>query len=215
MFVDQITPESIRDHGGRVLRENLRLDRQIQNILGQIQNIPVGEPFGFVSEGSLKDLSSMCVWFIVTWVNLVWTKLRDYAVSRVNIGLWTSGQPWDHGDWEDDHQWFRFFGYCCCHTNRFRLDPFPNPLPDFISLFCPLVVLLCLYAHFFLVNMKKKSLRSFFFSEYETKNLLSVFHWVQTHRVLSDPHIFSSLPSYFFLRDLPKWNMSGVYLCVS
>ena len=27
------------------------------------------------------------VWFIATWVNLVWVKLRDYAVSRVNLFL--------------------------------------------------------------------------------------------------------------------------------
>ncbi len=29
----------------------------------------------------------VCVWFITTWVNLVWVKLRDYEVSRVNMYL--------------------------------------------------------------------------------------------------------------------------------
>ena len=41
----------------------------------------------FTKHGKLRNLTSTVVtllWFIVTWVNLVWVNLRDYTVSRVN-----------------------------------------------------------------------------------------------------------------------------------
>ncbi len=31
------------------------------------------------------DVTDGFVWFISTWVNLVWAKLRDYAISRANV----------------------------------------------------------------------------------------------------------------------------------